>query len=149
MTAKEYLSQIPRLKSCIKALEESYEQAQTMATKTTQRHDGIKVKSSGNRDSQEKLTLRMVELGNKIDSAVSELVQLQEEAIELVLMLNDPRERSVLIHRYVNGKSWVYVTCAIYQTTIDDVGIDNKIRQTHRIHARALKNFAKCHGMSC
>ena len=52
-----------------------------------------------------------------------------EAAVE---MLSDPVERALVRYKYIDGKTWDEVCEAIHY----------ELRQTHRIHTRALKNLA-------
>lgn len=140
--AKAYLKQIPDLQCAIRAKQELYNSFQSMAENTSQRHGEIKVKSSTNLHKQEDLILKMVAVGQELDEALNLLIDLQREAIDMISKLEDPKHQAVLIQRYVNGKSWPKVACDIYNTNLDDPGLDGMIRNTHYIHGRALEKFS-------
>lgn len=131
MTAKEYLSQLPRLRCYIKALEESYEVQQVRATQRTKRLQEVHVQSSRKLDKQEEATLKMTEIGLKIERAIDSCLDLEKEAISLINQMTDNRYRTLLHLRYIDGRSWGYITEAM--------GYD--IRWVYRLHGQALRSF--------
>lgn len=134
MTAKEYLSQLPKLRCYIRALEESYEVQQVRATQRTKRLAEVQVQTSRKLDKQEEATIKMTEIGQKIERAINSCLDLEKEAIMLISQLTDNRYRTLLHLRYVDGRTWSYVAEAMdYKDE----------RWPKRMHGHALQEFEK------
>lgn len=128
MTAKEYLRQLIDLDTLIRAKQEDYEVTMVAATQMTQRLEHTRVMTSRNLKKQEELALKMAEIGAEIEKAVKSLVELKQEARELIDKLEDNRYKAVLIHRYINCRSWGYIA--------ENMGYN--VRHVTRIHGQAL-----------
>lgn len=136
MTAKEYLSQLPKLRCYIRALEESYEVQQVRATQRTQKLKEVQVQTSRKLDKQEDAALKMVEIGIQIETAIKACLDLEQEAIKLISELTDNRYKTLLHLRYIDGRTWSYITEAMdYKDE----------RWPKRMHGHALLEFERCH----
>lgn len=134
INAKAYLRQLGHLEAYIRALQESYELTLTRATKVNQRHQDVVVQRSRDLTKQEDLMAKMADLSTDIDQATITLMDLQKEAVALISRLDDNRYRTLLMLKYVNGRSWGYI--AEHMGYQDD-------RWVRRMHGHALIEIEK------
>lgn len=125
MTAKEFLRPLPHLNLAIEAKQESYEILFTRCTKVNKQLQGDRVQTSRELSRQEEDMARMAQISSEIDR----MRELQEEARDVINSLDNNLYVAILTHRYLNGRSWHYVTEAIGYA----------FRQTFRFHGEALK----------
>ncbi|NLY36822.1 MAG: DUF1492 domain-containing protein [Tissierellia bacterium] len=128
MTAKQYLKQLINLDLYIKVRQEDYEITLTMATKKTQILQEIRVQTSQNLHGREDIAARCAQISIDIDRGTRELIELREEARDLIDRLDDNRHKAILTLRYMLGRSWVCIAEEINYTE----------RQIHRLHTEAL-----------
>ena len=74
---------------------------------------------------------KLDELERKLDRERQAAVEKCAEMYERIKLLEDERERNVLVYHYINGESW------------DDIALimDYKVRWILQIHSDALFNF--------
>lgn len=137
MTAKIYLRQLIDLDTLIRARQEDYEVTLAAATQMTLWLKRDRVKTSRNLKRQEELAVRMTEIGIEIEEATSALIELKQEARALIERLEDNRHKAVLIHRYINCRSWAYIA--------ENMGY--AVRHVTRLHGEALVRFQ--HVLEC
>jgi DNA-directed RNA polymerase specialized sigma subunit len=131
MTAKAYLRQLIDLDTLIRAKQEDYEVTMAAATQMTQRIERDRVKTSRNLGRQEELAVRMTQIGIDIENATQALIELKEEARSLISLLEDNRYKAILIHRYINCRSWAYIA--------ENMGYG--LRHVYKIHGQALRSL--------
>ena len=99
---------------------------------------GDKVQSSLDPDKFTNTMSKIIELEEKINADIDELVDLKRDAMNCIEKLNKDVEKLVLYKRYFNNKSFEQIS----------VEMGYSWRQIHRIHGNALKNFDKVYKMS-
>ena len=77
---------------------------------------------------------RLVELESLVDSKIDEQIALKAEILGTIMQLDDRRQRLVLMEYYVEMKTFEEVSVDIHYSW----------KQTHRIHAAALKEVERC-----
>lgn len=103
---KEYFRQLQKIDRRINAKLEQAGRCREMATKATGRMTATRVSGTTARSAMENAIVRLIDLERDIDSEVDQLVDLRREALALINTLEDPRHRSVMEMRYINGWSW-------------------------------------------
>ena len=127
MTPKEWLSRGRGIEREIKALEESQREAYERLTRATASLDKIAVQTT----KDPHLFDAYAALSDKIQARTAALIGVRVEIIQAVERLQDVNQRTLLIERYVNGKTW------------ERICVDMKYswKQVHRIHGAALQEI--------
>ena len=86
--------------------------------------------SKKNRSRVEDCVLKIDSIEKSLKSDMDELIGLKEKATLIINMIDVPEYRSLLIHRYLYGKTWYEVA--------DSMGY-SYVHIVHRLHPRALK----------
>ena len=102
------------------------------------RYDKDKVQTSNNEDSISDTVSKIMELEEKINTDIDELVELKSVARENIERMENDVEKVILYKRYFNNESFenIAVECGY------------SWRHIHRLHGEALKNFDKIYKMS-
>ena len=102
------------------------------------RYDKDKVQTSNNADSISDTVSKIMELEEKINADIDELVELKSVARENIERMENDVEKVILYKRYFNNESFenIAVECGY------------SWRHIHRLHGEALKNFDKIYKMS-
>ena len=102
------------------------------------RYDKDKVQTSNNSDSISDTVSKIMELEEKINTDIDELVELKSVARENIERMENDVEKVILYKRYFNNESFenIAVECGY------------SWRHIHRLHGEALKNFDKIYKMS-
>ena len=102
------------------------------------RYDKDKVQTSNNADSISDTVSKIMELEEKINTDIDELVELKSVARENIERMENDVEKVILYKRYFNNESFenIAVECGY------------SWRHIHRLHGEALKNFDKIYKMS-
>ena len=117
------------------------EQVETLRSRLTSLGSpstGDKVQSSLDPDKFTNTMSKIIELEEKINADIDELVDLKRDAMNCIEKLNNDVEKLVLYKRYFNNKSFEQIS----------VEMGYSWRHIHRIHGNALKNFDKVYKMS-
>lgn len=127
MTAKEWLMRGRGIEREIKALEQSQREAYERLTRATTSLDKISVRAT----KDPHLFDAYAALSDKIQARTAALIGVRVEIIQATEKLEDANQRTLLIERYVNGKTW------------EKICVDMKYswKQVHRIHGAALRCF--------
>lgn len=125
MTAKEWLSRSLTIDRELARLNESREKMIAKLTKATQTITGDVVQSSKDPHAFD----RLGELAEKIEKDTRELDRVLAEIHDVIMEVEQPLPRLVLIERYINLKRF------------ERIAVDNNIsiRNVWRIHGRALR----------
>lgn len=125
MTAKEWLMRGRGIEREIKSLEQSQREAYERLTRAVTSLDKISVRAT----KDPHLFDAYVALSDKIQARTAALIGVRVEIIQATEKLEDANQRTLLIERYVNGKTW------------ERICMDMKYswKQVHRIHGAALQ----------
>lgn len=134
MTAKQWLSRgrgIDReINLLLKTKDETFERLISITANTS----GDVV--SGTKDPHK--FDKLIELGDKIDQRIDELVRIKSEIFDAVSQLKDWRQREVLMSRYIRMKKWEEIA----------LEMNYSYMQITRIHGEALseiKDVIECY----
>lgn len=94
---------------------------------------GERVQSSSGGGDFTTIIDRIVDLQNKINQEIDELVKLKDNARTLIHKLTDRRYQTVLTEYYINHKTWEQVA---------DI-MDYDLRYVYKVHGRALQVFSE------
>ena len=86
----------------------------------------------GNPVTMEDKVAKLLDIQALYNRQWDKLIELRRQIETAIAGVQDPRERTLLGYRYIDGLSWEEIC----------VKMNYSWRQIHRIHARALKNMA-------
>lgn len=138
MLSKEVLNKIRKIDMMIDFKCEQVETLRSRLTSLGSPSTGDKVQSSLDPDKFTNTMSKIIELEEKINADIDELVDLKRDAMDCIEKLNNDVEKLVLYKRYFNNKSFEQIS----------VEMGYSWRHIHRIHGNALKNFDKVYKMS-
>ena len=138
MLSKEVLNKIRKIDMMIDFKCEQVETLRSRLTSLGSPSTGDKVQSSLDPDKFTNTMSKIIELEEKINADIDELVDLKRDAMNCIEKLNNDVEKLVLYKRYFNNKSFEQIS----------VEMGYSWRHIHRIHGNALKNFDKVYKMS-
>lgn len=130
MTAKEYLLQYRRAEQEIDRLLEEKARWETLAEKVTPTPS----KAPGRPGSNDRVGMavaKIIDLEREIDTKVDRLVDFRREIERAISKMHGPKEREVLLRRYIQGERWEEIA--------EKMGLN--LRWVHRVHGRALFSF--------
>lgn len=130
MTAKQYLNRVRRIDKEIAALLRLVQSTRESLETITQNYNSDGAQSTKNPHKFD----RLVELESLVDAKIDEQIALKSEILRTIMKLSDRRQRLVLMEYYVEMKSFEEVSVEIHYSW----------KQTHRIHAAALKEVERC-----
>ena len=128
MTAKDYLAQTYRIDQRINSKLEQITSLRELDTKATSTISDMPHNPSKNLHSMESIIIKMVDLGNEINSDIDELVDLKRNIVAIIRRLNNPEYQTLLELRYLCFKSWEQIA----------VNLGYEIRYLYKLHGRAL-----------
>jgi hypothetical protein len=133
MTAKEYLSQIRRIKLRVAALTEQLACMKETAGLATAVLSDMPHSPNRSIHRLENEVIKQMEWEEKIAGELAKL----EEINAAIAAVADPVLQSLLVKRYVNGDAWEKIASDMFVC----------IRQIHNLHGHALAEIAKsAHG---
>ena len=138
MSSKEFLNKIRYIDMMINCKLEQVAELRSMLLPGAIRYDKDKVQTSNNADSISDTVSKIMELEEKINTDIDELVELKSVARENIERMENDVEKVILYKRYFNNESFenIAVECGY------------SWRHIHRLHGEALKNFDKIYKMS-
>lgn len=138
MGSKEFLNKIRYIDMMINCKLEQVAELRSMLLPGAIRYDKDKVQTSNNADSISDTVSKIMELEEKINADIDELVELKSVARENIERMENDVEKVILYKRYFNNESFenIAVECGY------------SWRHIHRLHGEALKNFDKIYKMS-
>ena len=138
MSSKEFLNKIRYIDMMINCKLEQVAELRSMLLPGAIRYDKDKVQTSNNADSISDTVSKIMELEEKINTDIDELVELKSVAREKIERMENDVEKVILYKRYFNNESFenIAVECGY------------SWRHIHRLHGEALKNFDKIYKMS-
>ena len=138
MGSKEFLNKIRCIDMMINCKLEQVAELRSMLLPGAIRYDKDKVQTSNNADSISDTVSKIMELEEKINTDIDELVELKSVARENIERMENDVEKVILYKRYFNNESFenIAVECGY------------SWRHIHRLHGEALKNFDKIYKMS-
>ena len=131
--AQQYLERIRKIDVQIDCMVQEREALKDMALRVTPSMSGSGGSSGGNQDKLGGAVARIVDMQEKIDRAVDELINLKREASTLLERLDKPEHYRVLHERYIQYKSFEQIAA----------GMGYTYRNAHYLHGRALQAFGK------
>ena len=137
MGSKEFLNKIRYIDMMINCKLEQVAELRSMLLPGAIRYDKDKVQTSNNADSISDTVSKIMELEEKINTDIDELVELKSVARENIERMENDVEKVILYKRYFNNESFenIAVECGY------------SWRHIHRLHGEALKNFDKIYKM--
>ena len=131
--AKEYLSQIRRYDTMIDSMLDEVDKLYAMVTRITPVLKDDVVSGGGQQDKMGNAVAKIVDLKERINKEVDQLVDLKKEASDLLAKISNPDYYKVLHKRYI-----------LFET-FEQIAFD--MNYTYRgicyMHGRALQAFAK------
>jgi hypothetical protein len=110
MDAKVYLNNIRQMMLEKNMWERHLERIDEMISTPAIQYDAIRVTSSPNKDSMERMALKHLEecqkIIDKINSIVVDLIQKQCEALTYIRQIESQEQQEVLILYYINAMQW-------------------------------------------
>lgn len=141
MSAKEFLNKIRYIDMMINCKLEQVAELRSMLLPGAIRYDNERVQSSHTSDQFTDTMAKVIELEEKINADIDELVELKSLAREKIERMENEVEKVILYKRYFNNESFenIAVECGY------------SWRHIHRLHSEALKNFDKLYNdvMEC
>lgn len=133
MSAKEFLNRIRTADMMIDCKLEQVERLKALLSAKGVRYDKEKVHTNSHEDMMANTVIKIIELEEKINCDIDELVDCKNQAREFIEQLDNSAEKVILYKRYFDNKSFEQVS----------VECNYSWRHTHRIHANALINLDK------
>ena len=137
MWAKKYLQEIQRLEEL---LNQRLEELSSLKAMHGLRGCNLseKVQTSTKGDTLESAVIKCVELQDKVNALIDEFVDKKNIIISRIQALSDTRCIKILYMRYVRYMSFESIA----------VELCYSYDHIRRLHAKALKDFERCHNMS-
>lgn len=131
--AKEYLSQIRRYDTMIDSMLDEVDSLYAMITRITPVLKDDVVSGSGQQDKLGNAVAKIVDLKERINREIDQLIEMKREASELLSKVKDPKHFKVLHKRYI-----------LYET-FEQIALDMGYSYYGlcKLHGRALQVFAK------
>lgn len=127
------LAQVRQIDQLIQTKQEQLERLEALACHITPTLSHTGGCAGGTKDKLGDTVVRIVDMQREIDTCIDELVNLKQEASDMLGLLRDMRLRTILEMRYILGYDWDKIAdCMGYSP-----------RQTRRLHVEALNEFEK------
>ena len=126
--AKAYLMRYRAELGKVAALEQAIADARERATNTTAPLKDIVVQTSGGAGQVEAAVVSLVDATRQLDEMRSEAVDVMNEILRAINSVRDDVQQTILIEKYVNGRSLTDIQNTIHYER----------RNTQIIHGRAL-----------
>ena len=138
MSSKEFLNKIRYINMMINCKLEQVAELRSMLLPGAIRYDKDKVQTSHDADTISDTMIKVIELEEKVNADIDELVELKSVAREKIERMENDIEKVILYKRYFNNESFenIAVECGY------------SWRHIHRLHGEALRNFDKIYKMS-
>lgn len=136
MTTDKYLSQISRIDHAIANKLEEIKRLSDMATSISISPKEVDVQSSGNPDKMGSAVSKIVDLQNEVQTLVDELVDKRRIIISQIDSMDNTDVYIVLSSHYVNGKDWNLIS----------VEMKYSYRNIMKLRKRALQEFERRYG---
>lgn len=133
MSSKEFLNKIRCIDMMINCKLEQVSKLRSMLLPGAIRYDKDKVQTSHDADTITDTMVKVLELEEKINVDIDELVELKSVAREKIEQMENEVEKVILYKRYFSNESFEQIS----------VEMGYSWRHVHRLHAEALKNFDK------
>ena len=133
MTAQEYLEQAQLLDRQIDSKMMQLSRLRDLSTKTTSVMSDDVVSCTRNVHSLEDIMAAIMDMENEIRTDIQRAFDLKKEIADTIASLEDPNERLVLEHRYLNCLEWREIA----------LHMNSSERYVYKKHASALKEISK------
>ena len=131
MTAKQYLRQLKDIDNLISVKLAERERILSLGTRLSPALTDVRVDSSPPQDKIGDVAIRLAELAEEINRQIDRLVDLKQEATDLIDEIEDFRLRTLLYQYYVLNNT-------LEQTAVN---MDITFRWVQRQHKKALQVF--------
>lgn len=139
MQVKEFLNGIRCIDSLIDSKCEQIKELRCRLTSISSPLGNMeRVQSSKNPDKFSDTISKIIELENEINCDIDKLVDLKREARQLIEMLDDNVEKTILYKRYFENKTFEQIS----------VEINYSWRRVHQFHGDALQKLERLHIIS-
>ena len=138
MSAKEFLNKIRYIDMMINCKLEQVAELRSMLLPGAIRYDKERVQSSHTSDQFTDTMAKVIELEEKINADIDELVELKSVAREKIERMENEVEKVILYKRYFSNESFENIA----------VECGNSGRWIHKLHNDALKHFDKIYNSS-
>lgn len=136
INAEEYMKSIQEVKESVDNKRRQLKVLQNEISITSINYNVDKIKTSSNPDKLERKVLENIEkreqLQYKIEEEITEMLERQETAVNIINMIKNKEQREVLMLRYIEGKSWADI--------LEKRGCDD-LRSQYKLHQRALDSI--------
>ncbi|WP_027868884.1 hypothetical protein [Eubacterium sp. AB3007] len=129
MTAKEYLNQAFIADVAINSKLEHLERLNALAEKATTTFSLVPFTGTPDPHRREDIIAKIVDLENRINAEMSQLLDLKAEIMTVVSEVENPEQRIVLEKRYLEFKKWEVIASEMHRS----------LRSVYRLHGEALK----------
>lgn len=133
MTVKEFLQQYQVANNEISEKLDQIWRLRELAVKTTQALSPNRVKSSALPDQTAMIVAKIVDMESEIDQDIDVLIDAKRQVESAIAALPDPRLRSVLARRYLNGEKWEQIAASL----------NFDCRWVTRLHNKALHELER------
>ena len=133
MTAKEYLNRVRFADTSINTKSDELYHLKLKSLQLSPQSNGERVQSSSVGGDFTRIIDKIVLLQDTINAEIDELVELKQNARNLISKLTDVRYQTVLTEYYINHKKWEQVA--------DIMNYD--LRYVYKVHGRALQLFSE------
>jgi len=103
---KEYFSQIRKTDRLIQRLSDTVATLRSNLTSQSYELKPDKVQTSGPKDTLADTIAKIIDLENKINARIDEIVDMKREAFKMISVIHDLDQQNVLIGRYIQLKKW-------------------------------------------
>lgn len=126
-----YLRQYAYLKLRRDDLRDELRQIRENATRATSRMTAERVSGTSARDSMANAAVKAVGVEKRLETTIRNLEEALNMRVWLIEQMKDEREKTLLIERYISGRSWEEIQHRMFVSKAT----------MHRIHGFALQNF--------
>jgi hypothetical protein len=133
MTAREYLGQVQVLDTRIESKLNQIRALRELVTNPCGHISGMPHNPSPDRQPIQSVVSKIADLEKDVDADVDELVNLKQNAINMLQLLMNPYHTQLLELRYIDRETW--------KTIADKLPFCES--HLYRLHAEALDNFEK------
>ena len=138
MTAKQYLRQLKDIDNLISVKLAERERILSLGTRLSPALTDVRVDSSPPQDKIGDVAIRLAELAEEINRQIDRLVDLKQEATDLIDEIEDFRLRTLLYQYYVLNNT-------LEQTAVN---MHLMFRWVQRLHGMALQSFGEIYAKS-
>ena len=131
--AKDYFAQIRKTDRLIKRLTDTVFTLRSSLTSQSYELNPDKVQTSGPKNTLEETVAKIVDLEADINRRIDELVDMKQEAFNMINRIPDLDQQNILIGRYIQLKKW------------EDIALELNfsIQWVYELHGKGLLAFSQ------